>query len=40
MPKPIDRDYVCMINQKCSGYNIPVIVGAMVNAEIDPSENV
>jgi flagellar hook-associated protein 2 len=36
MAGPISNDYVSMINKKGSGYNIPVIVDAIVNAEIDP----
>jgi hypothetical protein len=40
MFRPINKDYVRMINKKCSGYNILVIVDAIVNAEIDSSGNV
>ena len=40
MARPINKGYVHIINKKCSGYNIPVIVDAIVNAEIDSSENV
>ena len=40
MARPINNDYVRMINKKCSGYNIPATVGAIISAEIDPSENV
>ena len=36
MAGPISNDYVSMINKKGSGYNIPVIVDAIVNAQIDP----
>ena len=36
MSQTISNDYISMINKKGSGYNIPVIVDAIVNAEIDP----
>jgi flagellar hook-associated protein 2 len=36
MSETISNDYVSMINKKGSGYNIPVIVDAIVNAEIAP----
>ena len=36
MAGPISNDYVSMINKKGSGYNIPVIVDAIVGAQIDP----
>ena len=36
MSQTISNDYINMINKKGSGYNIPVIVEALVNAEIDP----
>ena len=36
MNQTISNDYINMINKKGSGYNIPVIVDAIVNAEIDP----
>ena len=36
MSQTISNDYINMINKKGSGYNIPVIVDAIVSAEIDP----
>ena len=36
MAGAVNNDYISMINKKGSGYNIPVIVEAIVNSEIDP----
>ena len=36
MAGAVSNDYISMINKKGSGYNIPVIVEAIVNSEIDP----
>jgi flagellar hook-associated protein 2 len=36
MSQTISNDYINMINKKGSGYNIPVIVDAIVNAAIEP----
>lgn len=38
MSNPISNDYLKMINSKGSGYNIPVIVDAIVDAVITPSK--
>ena len=40
MARPINNGCVHIINKKCSGYNIPVTVGAIVSDEIDSAENV
>ena len=36
MAGAVNNDYISMINKKGSGYNIPVIVEAIVNSEINP----
>jgi hypothetical protein len=38
MSQTISNDYVSMINKSGSGYNIPEIVDAIVDAAIVPSE--
>ena len=40
MSQTISNDYVSMINKKGSGYNIPVIVDAIVDASITPVKNI
>ena len=40
MSQTISNDYVSMINKKGSGYNIPVIVDAIVDAAITPMKNI
>ena len=40
MSETISNDYVSMINKKGSGYNIPVIVDAIVDAAIAPMKNI
>jgi hypothetical protein len=40
MSQTISNDYVSMINKKGSGYNIPVIVDAIVDASIIPVKNI
>ena len=40
MSQTISNDYVSMINKKGSGYNIPVIVDAIVDAAIIPMKNI
>ena len=39
MAGAISNDYINMINKKGSGYNIPVIVDAIVKSEIDPAKS-
>jgi len=36
MSETISNDYISMINKQGSGYNIPVIVDAIVDAAIAP----
>ena len=40
MSQTVSNDYVSMINKKGSGYNIPVIVDAIVDASITPLKNI
>ena len=40
MSQTVSNDYVSMINEKGSGYNIPVIVDAIVDASIIPVKNI
>ena len=40
MSETISNDYVSMINKTGSGYNIPVIVDAIVAAEIVPVKEI
>ena len=40
MSETISNDYLSMINKTGSGYNIPVIVGAIVDAVITPSKEI
>ena len=40
MSQTVSNDYVSMINKQGSGYNIPVIVDAIVDASITPLKNI
>ena len=40
MSETVSNDYVSMINKQGSGYNIPVIVDAIVDAAITPVKNI
>ena len=35
MPGPVNNDYTRIINDKGFGYTTPVIVGAIVNGDLD-----